>query len=53
MDLLLTKNEAKDTYDNFIKSKMCDMGSKTYPNPNLIFYQDFTDEEKKQINIFR
>jgi len=53
MDFLLEKNEAKNTYDNFIKPKMCDMGSKTFPNPNLIFYQDFTDEEKKKINIFR
>ncbi len=53
MDFLLDNNNAKDTYNNFIKSKMCDMGSKTYPNPNLIFYQDFTDGEKKQINIFR
>jgi hypothetical protein len=53
MNFLFHNKEAENTYNNFIKPKMCDMGSTTFPNPNLIFYQDFTEEEKKQINIFR
>jgi len=53
MDFIETKGEAADTYKKCLKSKMLDMTSTAYPNPNLIFYQDFTDEEKRKINIFR
>ena len=45
--------EANKTYKNYIKNKMLDMNSKEYPNPNLIFYQDFSPEEKKCLDIFR
>jgi len=53
MDSLLNINNARNIYSNFIKSKMCDMTSTTYPNPNLIFYKDFTNDERREINIFR
>jgi len=44
---------ANKIYKNHIKNKMLDMSSKICPNPNLIFYQDFSDTEKKSIDIFR
>jgi hypothetical protein len=53
MDSLLNINNARNIYSDFIKPKMCDMTSKTCPNPNLIFYKDFTNEERSEINIFR
>lgn len=40
-------------YDLYIKEKMIDMTSTDSPNPNLIFYQDFTVAQKTQLNIFR
>lgn len=53
MGLLEKKKGVANIYSNCLKPKMLDMTSKTFPNPNLIFYQDFTDEDKKEINIFR
>lgn len=45
--------EAGKFYKEFIKKKMLDMTSRTLPNPNLIFFDDFSDEEKAKANIFR
>jgi len=45
--------KAEKTYKNYVKNKMLDMNSKKYPNPNLIFYQDFSEAEKEILNIFR
>ena len=36
-----------------IKSKMCNMQSQECPNPNLIFFQGFSEEEKIEMDIFR
>ncbi len=44
---------ASTFYREYIKPKMEDMYSKSYPNPNMIFFKDFSEEEKKKINIFR
>ena len=53
MDLLENKEGIKLIYEECIKSKMCNMLSQECPNPNLIFFQDFSDEEKIEMNIFR
>lgn len=50
---LLGNPVAKSTYKNYIKNKMLNMQSKKYPNPNLIFYQDFTIEQKRKLDKFR
>lgn len=50
---LLGNHTAEYTYKNYIKNKMVDMQSQKHPNPNLIFYQDFTEEQKRQLNKFR
>jgi len=46
-------NKASEIYKNQIKNRMMDMSSREYPNPNLIFYQDFSDKEKSHLDIFR
>ncbi|NMA30523.1 MAG: hypothetical protein GX941_01755, partial [Candidatus Methanofastidiosa archaeon] len=39
MDFLLNNSDcSKNIYNSLIKSKMCNMRSKKYPNPNLVFY---------------
>ena len=45
--------KAGDFYYEYIKKKMLDMTSQTLPNPNLIFFNDFSPEEKAKANIFR
>jgi len=47
--------EAKTIYTEFIKPKMLDMYMRTskIANPNLIFINDFSEEEKKKLDIFR
>lgn len=45
--------EAGEFYKKYIKNKMLDMYSKTIPNPNYIFYDDFSEDEKKRVDIFR
>ncbi|MFX0205280.1 MAG: hypothetical protein ACFFDT_04795 [Candidatus Hodarchaeota archaeon] len=50
----LNKDEkASEFYYGYIRKKMLDMASPTLPNPNLIFYSDFSAEEKENTNIFR
>jgi len=51
--LLESHIEAKNIYNDYIKDKMLNKKSIKYPNPNLIFYQDFIDKEKEGLNIFR
>ncbi len=53
MDLLESKEESGAIYNECIKKKMLDMTSIKFPNPNLVFYQDFTTDDKDKINIFR
>lgn len=45
--------QAGEFYGKYIKNKMLDMCSKTIPNPNLVFYEDFNSDERRKINIFR
>lgn len=52
-ECLCSNSEANEIYKNNIQNKMLDMSSRDYPNPNLIFYQDFSPEEKKCLDIFR
>lgn len=52
-DLLEKKKAINEIYNECIKPKMLDMTSKTFPNPNMIFYSDYTPEEKEQMDIFR
>lgn len=44
---------AAEVYKKSIKSKMSDMTSTSFPNPNLVFYNDFSETEKNALNIFR
>lgn len=52
-DLILKKNNADSIYKDCIKNKMLDMTSKSFPNPNLIFYDAFDEAEKNELNVFR
>lgn len=52
-DLLFKDSKAEIIYKDYIQKNMVNMTSKEFPNPNLIFFQDFTKEEKDQLNIFR
>jgi len=52
-DMIKTDKKAKKIYTECIKPKMSSMGSRSCPNPNLIFHNNFTKEEKKELNIFR
>lgn len=52
-EYLKNDDKAKNFYQMYIKNKMLDMNSKSLPNPNLIFFSDFNDDEKKGTNIFR
>lgn len=45
--------QAMKFYQENLRAKMLDMYSKEFPNPNLIFFQDFSAEQKQKINIFR
>jgi hypothetical protein len=45
--------KAKEFYRKYIENKMLNMCSRAFPNPNLIFFKDFTSDEKKRANIFR
>lgn len=53
MDLLGKKDNAKAIYNECMKHKMVDMRSEEYPNPDLVFYKDFSEEDKGEANIFR
>lgn len=44
---------AGEFYNEYIKKKMLDMTSQILPNPNLIFFNDFSPQEKEKANIFR
>ncbi len=46
-------NNVKDIYDECFKVHMRNMKDENIPNPNLIFYKDFNDEERRRLNIFR
>jgi hypothetical protein len=50
---LLERKGGDDIYNECVKPKMLNMSSRSFPNPNLIFYRDFTSTEKAEINIFR
>lgn len=52
-NILKKKREAKEIYDELIKSKMVDMYSRKYPNPNLIFFGEFAKSERKILSLFR
>lgn len=52
-DHLNNDEKASEFYSKYIKNKMIDMNSRTVPNPNLIFHEDFTTEEKENADIFR
>jgi len=52
-ECLVGEDNANRYYRDHIKDKMLDMHSKKIPNPNLIFFQDFNEGEKKRVNIFR
>jgi hypothetical protein len=45
--------EASEFYSEYLKNKMLDMTSTAIPNPNRIFNEDFSPEEKRKTNIFR
>lgn len=45
--------KAKKIYSDHIQPKMIDMQSRAYPNPNLIFFGDFSSSEVAELNIFR
>jgi len=53
MDLLKSVEVAKLIYKECMQSKMWNMVSQECPNPNLIFIQDYSEEEKIEMNIFR
>lgn len=53
MDLLENVKGVKQIYEEFIKPKMWDMISQECPNPNFIFFPDFSEEEIVEMNIFR
>jgi len=52
-DHLNNDDKASEFYSEYIKKKMIDMTSRDMPNPNLIFIDDFSPEEKEKANIFR
>jgi hypothetical protein len=53
MDLLENKEGIKLIYKECIKPKMWNMMSQECPNPNFIFFPDFSSEEITEMNIFR
>ena len=53
MGLLENVEDVELIYKEYLKSKMWDMMSQECPNPNLIFFPDFSSEEKIEMNIFR
>jgi len=52
-DKIKDDEKAKTIYEECIKGKMLNMYNEDTPNPNLIFFKDFSDKEKKALNIFR
>lgn len=44
---------ANQIYQRYIRSKMTDMASTTCPNPNLVFFQDFSETERAICAGFR
>jgi hypothetical protein len=52
-ECIIGEEQAKTYYQEHIKDKMLDMRSRKLPNPNLIFFSDFSEDEKKRVNIFR
>lgn len=52
-EYLNNDDRAGEFYNEYIKQKMLNMTSQTLPNPNLIFFSDFSPEEIKKTNIFR
>lgn len=52
-EFLAKDADAEMIYKECIKDRMLNMTSRTSPNPNLIFYNDFSDTEKKELDIFR
>jgi len=53
MDLLRKAEGIELIYQECLRPKMWDMTSQECPNPNLIFFPDFSSEERKEMNIFR
>ena len=53
MDLLENVKGAKQIYKECTQSKMWNMISEECPNPNFIFFQDYSEEEIIEMNIFR
>jgi len=53
MDLLENGEGIKLIYKEYLKPKMWDMMSQECPNPNFIFFPDFSSEEITEMNIFR
>jgi len=53
MDLLENVKGVKQIYKECIQSKMWNMISEECPNPNFIFFPDFSEEEIIEMNIFR
>lgn len=53
MNLLENVEGIELIYKECLKPKMCNMMSQECPNPNLIFFPDFSSEEIIEMNIFR
>jgi len=53
MNLLENVEGIKLIYKECLKPKMQDMMSQKCPNPNFIFFPDFSSEEITEMNIFR
>jgi len=52
-DFVNGDSKAAEIYGEHLKPKMSDMYNHDFPNPNLIFYGDFSEEENNKLNIFR
>lgn len=52
-DFINSDLKAKEIYNEYVKSKMMDMRSVDFPNPNLIFINDFSEGERKKLDVFR
>jgi len=52
-EYLRGEEQAGKYYQEYIKDKMLNMHSRTLPNPNIIFFQECSDDEKKKLDIFR
>ncbi len=52
-DKIKSEKKAETAYVEFIKPRMLDMYSNKIPNPNLIFFKYFSEDEQKKLDIFR